>query len=188
MHCFTVALVGAFLWLTTTTTTEARLRGPTLEAIEAGEEHITKDHQGQQELTLQSNIAVSDVEGFVPTPTDTNLEEDSHLLDLRQLHQQNNIQEQIQEQIQSQRSLWGQTADIGLIVDGSDQVTNNDFELLKEGLVKAVRHRDVVPLDGSFGIFVVQYGGDNPVVEFPYRRIDSFADVMDLVAAIDRLS
>mmetsp|Transcript_2185 Transcript_2185/g.4782 ORF Transcript_2185/g.4782 Transcript_2185/m.4782 type:complete len:1096 (-) Transcript_2185:143-3430(-) len=169
---FSSVLFGALLWLSTT---HARLHSPSSDEIEVEQEAETKDQDDKQIQAVSSlaHIAVADDE-----PPTLSLYEDFHSQAFRQFHQQ----------IQSHRSLWGRNADIGIIIDGSDAVSNSEFELLKQGLLLAVTTPAVVPVDGSFGIFVEQFGGNNPVVEFPYRRIETAADVTALAAAINGMS
>ncbi|MBK1632383.1 hypothetical protein CKO31_16890 [Thiohalocapsa halophila] len=81
---------------------------------------------------------------------------------------------------------WAVT-DLVFVVDGSGSISSTDWNIQKDGIVAALQDPLTVPVDGSIGVAVVQFSG-SARVEFPYRIIDSAADVSAAVAAVTGMS
>ena len=51
---------------------------------------------------------------------------------------------------------------LAMILDGSESTHSDKWNLMKEGLKKAIKNEDVFPHDGSVELTVVEYGGNPP--------------------------
>lgn len=66
--------------------------------------------------------------------------------------------------------------ELALVLDGSDTVTEEEFDLQRIGLLGAVLNSDILPRDGSVAFTLVQYGNGMARVEVPYTIISSLND------------
>lgn len=61
--------------------------------------------------------------------------------------------------------------DLFFLIDGSQSITQQDFELQKQGLAEAVKDPNVVPQDGTVRVCVIQFSS-NASMEVPLTIID----------------